>query len=177
MTLSARLVEGAQGSEVPARGDGSVRDRDAGTNAGVGVAVVREKEYRRFWERADRHTAVVLGARGSVQVESVEDAFTGIRSGFYVTDARSRFWLARPIRRGWVTVFVEGNPEAVTERKPVGFTAENLRQVMGPYPVRVVMAGAESARGSFTLKRVVLVVAILVSMVVAGVVWYNQKGG
>lgn len=122
-------------------------------------------------------TALILQKKGDVEIVKVEGQKVDASSGAYVVETAKKFWIGRRIPVGWLTVYVEGNPDPVSERPPIGYDAQTVEVLTGPYIMHVVGAGFQKR---FRLKewQVWALVGVgFVGLVVVGVIWYKRRFG
>lgn len=129
-------------------------------------------ERWRGWRasKAPPATLAILGNDGRVHVP--KDAGKVVESpngGLHVVEASARFWLPRKIPAGWLTVYVEDDPEPVTTRKPAGYGKKTIEMLVGPYVLHLVGGGLREKKPGFGNLNVPLVVGVLVFVVAIAV--------
>jgi hypothetical protein len=97
--------------------------------------------------------ALILRAHGPLDIYEVKggDKLIPAESGTYVSETFSRFWLPEGLKRGWVRIYCEQDPEPVTNRIPVGYFAQDLAALGITLP-DVVDAGFTPPKAAFEFK-------------------------
>lgn len=118
--------------------------------------------------RRGHSTAIVLEIKGDIDVQPIGGHFVPSKTGTYGAQTQARFWLDRDIPSGWLTVFVEGDAEPVTTRKPVGYSSTTLAYMAGPTIPRFLGADIDDEPDKFRIpglvKKIVVFLAIALGL-------------
>lgn len=82
--------------------------------------------------------AIIIQRNGTIDLRVMRGKYVlrkdeaGVEEAF-VAESESRLWLPRTVRRGWVTVYVQGDPEPVTTREPRGMGTVLLGRLIGQF--------------------------------------------
>ncbi|MHB8632758.1 MAG: hypothetical protein ACYDBQ_02155 [Thermoplasmatota archaeon] len=129
------------------------------------------------WNTKKKATGIVLNRNGSAHVATIKEAsFKANGDERYVAEPVGRFWIQKRIPRGWVQVYVQGDPEPVTTREPKGYGAEMLESLVGPwYPF--VMGQAFKAKGRFGDWKSIVLYAATGLAILGAIVYVGYKAG
>jgi len=106
------------------------------------------------------NTAVILRHDRGVDQVKAKGHSAVAESGRYMRRPLDLYWLNEPIPRGWASFHVEGDPEAITEREPVGYGAMHLEYYLGGHLSSIVQGGFKPDTGPW-LKTWMIVAAII----------------
>ncbi|MCA1818511.1 MAG: hypothetical protein LC620_00400 [Halobacteriales archaeon] len=123
------------------------------------------------------YNGIILTERGDAEVYPVTHLPIVKREGggLYKKEGYARYWLRKPIPAGWVTVWLETDPEPVSMREPVGYGPKTLDLLTGSHIVHVVGGGFQ---GTFKVTRWmvwVIVAGIAVAAAMGIYAWYRSK--
>lgn len=90
-------------------------------------------------------TVLVLGRNGRATLPREHGpTVQGPNGGLHVREAGARFWVPRRIPAGWLTIYVEGDPEPITTREPLGYGDKTLEMLVGKYTLHLVGGGLKT---------------------------------
>lgn len=127
--------------------------------------------------RGGRSTGLFLipGSGDTEQVPITGSTIAAKAGGFYKATAQGRYWLKKPIPRGWVTVYVAGNPEPITDQSPQGMTALHFENQVGGLGANALKGGLKPATQISNLGKIVLGIGVAVGLFIGAVMWYKQR--
>jgi hypothetical protein len=125
------------------------------------------------------YNGLILTERGDGELYDVTHLPVVKRDGggLYKKEAHARYWLNKPIPAGWLTIWVEADPEPVSHREPIGYGPKTLDVLTGSYIVHALGGGLQ---GQFKVKGWMMWLiggAIAIAAIVALYVWYRGKYG
>jgi hypothetical protein len=122
-------------------------------------------------------TGIVLKPNGTAETFPLQDRLNRSPTGAYVAEHHALFWLDQPLPRGYISVYVEDNPEPISEREPKGYNAKFLDIVTGSWPVHVVGGGFEGTHKTMKLGKIIIFGIVVLGLIVSGYMWYQERFG
>ena len=109
-------------------------------------------------------------------VAITEKPWVAAKSGAYVPESGALFRVQQTIKAGsLLAVWVEGDPEPVSTRQPVGYGAKMLRLLVGPLLPRIIDAGLDANPLTWDRRRILLAFAVIGAAAVAAWLWAHRK--
>lgn len=127
--------------------------------------------------RRNGYNGIILTERGQAEVHPITHMPVVQREGggIYKKEAHARYWLQRGIPAGWITVWLETDPEPVSMREPVGYGPKTLDLLTGSHIIHVVGAGFQSKFKVNGWMMWIIIAAITIAAGVGIYAWYRSR--